>query len=212
MEQRITSAKSSIAAAGVPFETPGAAERAEPLAAVPPRSIYCSTRAIWRAAAPSMSVAPRCEEGIRLDRLLLRLFQGEAEIMGHCCSCSTLAPARGSMRPMVPLEDQNRRFWNREMSAEALALVGKALRRKRPVPTRFRPPSPRCMHRLLSPNTLTGRRSTDGSEDAAAVARRPAQRAVTVDKVRDPAAALARIQPLAARLSDYLHYSGVKGG
>ena len=34
MEQRITRAKSRIAAADVPFETPGAVERAERLAAV----------------------------------------------------------------------------------------------------------------------------------------------------------------------------------
>jgi RNA polymerase sigma-70 factor, ECF subfamily len=34
MEQRITRAKARIAQAGVPFETPGAAERAERLVAV----------------------------------------------------------------------------------------------------------------------------------------------------------------------------------
>ena len=34
MEQRITRAKARVAAADVPFETPGAAERAERLAAV----------------------------------------------------------------------------------------------------------------------------------------------------------------------------------
>ena len=48
MEQRITRAKKRIAASRIPFETPGAAERAERLAAVMTTVYLLCHRAGWR--------------------------------------------------------------------------------------------------------------------------------------------------------------------
>ena len=82
MEQRITRAKSRVAAAEVPFETPGAVERAERLAAVA-AMIYLLFNEGYSATGGAIHVrVPLCEEAIRLARLLLRLFQGEPEIIG----------------------------------------------------------------------------------------------------------------------------------
>ena len=82
MEQRITRAKRRVAEADVPFETPGAVERAERLAAVA-AMIYLVFNEGYSASGGEAHVrAPLCEEAIRLARLLLRLFPAEPEIMG----------------------------------------------------------------------------------------------------------------------------------
>src|ERR1700692_1079289 len=82
MEQRITRAKSRIADAGVPFETPGAVERSERLAAVAAMVYLIFHEGYSTNSGEAPARAPLCEEAIRLARLLLRLFQIEPEIMG----------------------------------------------------------------------------------------------------------------------------------
>ena len=82
MEQRITRAKARVADAAVPFETPGAVQRSERLAAVA-AMIYLVFNEGYSASGDTTKVRkPLCEEAIRLARLLLRLFPGEPEIMG----------------------------------------------------------------------------------------------------------------------------------
>ena len=74
MEQRITRAKSRIAAAEVPFETPGEPERADRLAAVA-AIIYLMFNEGYSATGGDAHIrGPLCEEAIRLARLLLTLF------------------------------------------------------------------------------------------------------------------------------------------
>ena len=75
MEQRITRAKSAIAKAEVPFETPGAPERSERLAVVA-AMLYLIFNEGYSAGGDSVDArAPLCEEAIRLARLLLKLFR-----------------------------------------------------------------------------------------------------------------------------------------
>src|SRR5438270_4202793 len=82
MEQRITRAKSRIAAADTPFETPGAVERAERLGSVA-AMVYLLFNEGYSATGGSAHVrVSLCEEAIRLARLLLGLFPAEPEIMG----------------------------------------------------------------------------------------------------------------------------------
>src|SRR6185437_3329958 len=82
MEQRITRAKSRIAAADVPFEAPGPVERAERLGAVA-AMIYLLFNEGYSATGGSAHIrGSLCEEAIRLARLLMRLFPAEPEIMG----------------------------------------------------------------------------------------------------------------------------------
>src|SRR5262252_7598017 len=127
MEQRITRAKNVIAAAGVPFETPGAVERAERLAAVAAMIYLIFNEGYSATEGPAGTRAPLCDEAIRLARLLLRLFQGEPEIIG-LAALMLLQHARWPARfdadgNVVLLEDQDRSLWNRELIAEGLALV-----------------------------------------------------------------------------------------
>jgi RNA polymerase sigma-70 factor, ECF subfamily len=82
MEQRITRAKNRVAAEHIPFETPGAPERAERLAAVL-AVLYLLFNEGYSATGGSAHVrVPLCDEAIRLARLLLRLFPGEPEMLG----------------------------------------------------------------------------------------------------------------------------------
>src|SRR6185312_8569788 len=138
MEQRITRAKARITAADVPFDTPGAPERAARLSAVS-TMIYLLFNEGYSASGGSAHVrVPLCEEAIRLSRLLLRLFPSEAEIMG-LNALLLIQHARANARldadnNIVLLEDQDRSLWDREAIAEGLALVEKALRHHRPGP------------------------------------------------------------------------------
>ena len=138
MEQRITRAKSAIAAADVPFETPGAVERSERLAAVAAMVYLIFNEGYSASGGPGGTRAPLCDEAIRLGRLLLRLFPTEPEIMG-LLALLLLQHARAAARfdadgNIVLMEDQDRGLWNREMIAEGLALIDKAMRHKRPGP------------------------------------------------------------------------------
>ena len=218
MEQRITRAKSSMAAADVAFETPGAVERAERLAAVATMIYLVFNEGYSAQGAAAAARAPLCDEAIRLARLLLRLFPGEPEIMG-LMALLLLQHARSSARfdtdgAIVLLEDQDRSLWNREMIAEGLALIDKAMRHKRRGPYQLQAAIAALHARAVRPE------ETDWAQIdllyAALERLQPSpvitlNRAVAVAKVRGPAAALAMIEPLAPRLSGYFHFFGVKG-
>ena len=99
MEQRITRAKARVADAGVPFETPGAVERSERLAAVA-AMIYLIFNEGYSASGDTAEIrSPLCEEAIRLARLLLRLFQSRAGDHGADRAADAAArPRRGALR------------------------------------------------------------------------------------------------------------------
>jgi RNA polymerase sigma-70 factor (ECF subfamily) len=218
MEQRITRAKSRIAGADVPFETPGAPERAERLAAVAAVIYLIFNEGYSATGGDAHTRAPLCEEAIRLARLLLRLFQDDPELMG-LLALLLLQHARVPARldadgGIVLLEDQDRRLWNGEMIAEGLALLDKAVRHRRPGPYQVQAAVAALHARAARPQ------DTDWTEIELLYATlerlQPSavvtlNRAVAVAKVRGPAAALAMIEPLAPQLSGYFNFFGVKG-
>jgi RNA polymerase sigma-70 factor, ECF subfamily len=216
MEQRITRAKARIAKAQVPFETPGAAERAERLAAVA-AMIYLVFNEGYSAGDGSARAA-LCGEAIRLTRLLLRLFQTEPEIMGLAALMllqHARAPARfDAAGEIVLLEEQDRGLWDGKLIAEGLALIDKAMRHRRPGPYQIQAAIAALHARAARPQ------DTDWVEIEALYAAlervQPSpvvtlNRAVAVGKIRGPAAALAMIEPLAPLLSGYFHFFGAKG-
>jgi RNA polymerase sigma-70 factor, ECF subfamily len=216
MEQRITRAKARIARTHVPFETPGAAERANRVAAVAVM-IYLVFNEGYSAGNRSARFH-LCGEAIRLGRLLLRLFQTEPEIIG-LTALMLLQHARAAARfnaagEVVLLEDQDRGLWDSKLIAEGLALIDKALRHRQPGPYQIQAAIAAVHARATRPQ------DTDWTQIDAlyAVLERlqpspvvTLNRAVAVGKVRGPAAALAMIEPLGTRLSGYFHFFGVKG-
>src|SRR5262249_1510905 len=122
MEQRITRAKSRVGSADVPFEAPGAPERAERLAAGAAMRYLAFNEGSSASGGEVHVRVPLCEEAIRLARLLLRLFPGEPEIMG-LTALLLLQHARTPARldddgNIVLLEDQDRSKWDREKIIE----------------------------------------------------------------------------------------------
>ena len=218
MEQRITRAKSRVAQADVPFETPRAVERAERLAAVAAMVYLIFNEGYSASGASEVARGPLCDEAIRLARLLLRLFQAEPEIMG-LTALLLLQHARAPARfdadgNIVLLDDQDRGLWDHKMIAEGLALIDKAMRHRRRGPYQVQAAIAALHARAARPE------DTDWAQIdllyAALENLQPSpvvtlNRAVAVSKVRGPAAALAMIEPLAARLSGYFHFFGLKG-
>lgn len=218
MEQRITRAKRRIAEANVSFETPGPVERAERVGAVA-AMIYLVFNEGYSASGGDMHIrAPLCDEAIRLARLLLGLYPGEPEIIG-LNALLLLQHARTRARldangAIVLLEDQDRGLWNRDMIAEGLALIDKALRHRRAGPYQIQAA-------IAGVHAHAARaEDTDWAEIdqlyQVLEAMQPSpvvtlNRAVAVMKARGPAEALAMIEPLGEPLSGYFHYFGVKG-
>jgi RNA polymerase sigma-70 factor, ECF subfamily len=218
MEQRITRAKARIAGADVPFETPGAPERAERLASVAAMIYLVFNEGYSATGGAAAERVKLCAEAIRLARLLLRLFPAEPEIMG-LTALLLLQHARAEARfdaagAIILLEDQDRRLWNRRMIAEGLALIDKAVRHGRPGPYQVQAAIAALHARAAKPE------DTDWAQIDLLYATlerlQPSpvitlNRSVAVAKVRGPEAALAMIEPLAPRMTSYFHFFGVRG-
>jgi RNA polymerase sigma-70 factor (ECF subfamily) len=218
MEQRITRAKGRIAKADVPFETPGPVERAERLAAVAAMVYLVFNEGYSSRSGEAELRAPLCEEAIRLARLLQRLFQTEPEIMG-LAALLLLQHARAAARfdadgEVVLLDDQDRSLWNRDMIAEGLALIDKALRHRRPGPYQVQAAIAALHARAARAQ------DTDWAQIEALYANleimQPSpvvtlNRAVAVSKARGAEEALAMIEPLAPQLSGYFYFFGARG-
>ena len=218
MEQRITRAKRRVGEAGIPFEAPGTAERAQRLDAVA-TMIYLLFNEGYAASGGTEHLRlPLCEEAIRLARLLLSLFRSEGEIIG-LTALLLLQHARASARidsegNIILLDDQDRRLWNRDLIAEGLALVEIAARHQRPGPYQVQAAIAAEHARAARPDDTNW-----GEIDRLYALLERLQpspvvtlnRAVAVSKVRGPQEALKMIEPLAKRLADYFHFFGLKG-
>ncbi len=218
MEQRITRAKARIADSGVPFETPGAIERAERLGAVTAMVYLIFNEGYSASGAEAGAREPLCREAIRLARLLLRLFPSEPEIMA-LPALMLLQHARSPARldadgQVVLLEDQDRSRWDGQMIAEGLALLDKAMRHRRPGPYQVQ----------AAIAALHARAKAASDTDWGQIERLYAtlevmqpspvvtlNRAVAVGKLSGPEAALDLIAPLGDRLDGYFYYHGARG-
>jgi RNA polymerase sigma-70 factor (ECF subfamily) len=218
MEQRITRAKRRIADADVPFETPGAVERSERLTTVA-AMIYLLFNEGYSASGGEQHVrAPLCEEAIRLARLLLRLFRTDGEIMG-LNALMMLQHSRAGARldadgEIVLLDDQDRTRWDAELIAEGLVLVEKAQRNGRLGPYQIQAAIAAVHARARQPSETDWAQIDQWYAVLETLQPSPVvtlNRAVAVNKVQGPAAALAMIEPLAERLGGYFHFYGVQG-
>ena len=218
MEQRITRAKARLGDAGVPFEAPGAVERAERLGVVAAMIYLVFNEGYSAPGREATTRATLAEEGIWLVRLLLRVFPSEPEVMGLAALMllqQARAPARfDAQGALVLLEDQDRSRWNGSRIAEGLALIDKAVRHRRPGPYQ--------VQAAIAALHARARRAedTDWAQIDLLYANlerlQPSpvvtlNRAVAVNKLRGPAAALEMIEPLGERLSSYFYFHGVRG-
>ncbi|MGE0765973.1 MAG: RNA polymerase sigma factor [Hyphomicrobiaceae bacterium] len=218
MEQRITRAKARVAKAAKTFETPGAVERSERLAAVAAMIYLVFNEGYSAPHADAVDKGPLADEAIRLARILLQLFPAEPEIMGLTALLllqHARAPARfDAAGDAILLAEQDRGLWRRPLIAEGLALVDKAMRHRRPGPYQIQ-----AAIAALHARAATAE-NTDWQQIAllyGALERMSPSpvvtlnRAVAVSKVQGPAAALEMIEPLGPALATYFYFHGARG-
>jgi RNA polymerase sigma-70 factor (ECF subfamily) len=218
MEQRITRAKGRVTKAEVPFETPGAAERAKRLTTVCAMIYLVFNEGYSATGEGAEERGQLCDEAIRLARLLLRLFQSEPEVMGLTALMllqhSRMAARFDANGSIVLLEEQDRSLWNQEMINEGLALVDKAFRHNQIGPYQLQAAIAALHARAKKAE------DTDWNEIELLYGMleqiQPSpvvtlNRSVAISKVHGAEAALELIEPLAEQLAGYFHFYGVRG-
>ena len=131
MAQRISRAKQSIKASGVPFRMPDAAERAERLSAVLHVLYLIFNEGYASSTGSELSRPDLSNEAIRLTRMLRELLPNEPEVSG-LLALMLLTDARRAARTdaaggIVPLDEQDRTLWDRRLIREGTALLTQTL-------------------------------------------------------------------------------------
>jgi RNA polymerase sigma factor (sigma-70 family) len=133
MAQRISRAKQTIKASGLPFEPPDAAERAARLGAVTHVLYLIFNEGYTASSGSELQRTDLSSEALRLTRTLRRLVPDDAEVAG-LLSLMLLTDARrhartGQAGELVPLDEQDRTLWDRAAIAEGVALISETLPR-----------------------------------------------------------------------------------
>jgi RNA polymerase sigma factor (sigma-70 family) len=129
IQQRIVRAKRTLGEARVPFEVPGAAERAQRLASVL-EVIYLIFNEGYAATAGEEWMRPAlCEEALRLGRILAELAPTEPEVHGLVAlmelqASRTAARVSPSGEPILLLR-QNRTLWDQLLIRRGLAALAR---------------------------------------------------------------------------------------
>jgi RNA polymerase sigma factor (sigma-70 family) len=133
MAQRISRAKQSIKASGVPFRMPTNEERAQRLAAVLHVLYLIFNEGYASSIGPDLHRGELSNEAIRLTRAVHNLLPDDGEVSG-LLAVMLLTDARRPARTgpggeLIPLTDQDRARWDRKAISEGVALVTAALSR-----------------------------------------------------------------------------------
>jgi RNA polymerase sigma-70 factor (ECF subfamily) len=134
LAQRIVRAKAKIRDARIPYEVPSQSELPERLDTVLHVVYLVFNEGYSATAGDSLTRGDLSGEAIRLGRLLLQLLP-EPEVMG-LLALMVLQESRRAARTspssdLILLEDQDRSLWNRELIAEGIALLERALSSER---------------------------------------------------------------------------------
>ena len=133
MAQRISRAKQSIKASGVPFRPPTSQERAERLSAVLHVLYLIFNEGYASSIGPTLQRSDLSNEAIRLTRAVHRLLPDDGEVAG-LLALMLLTDARRPARTgpdgeLIPLSEQDRTLWDRQAIDEGIALITATLSR-----------------------------------------------------------------------------------
>jgi RNA polymerase sigma factor (sigma-70 family) len=131
MAQRISRAKYSIKASGVPFRLPTKQEQDERLRAVLHVLYLVFNEGYTSSAGPNLQRCELSAEAIRLTRIVYHSLPGDAEVAG-LLALMLLTDARRAARSgpdgeLIPLTKQDRTLWDRKEISEGLVLISSAL-------------------------------------------------------------------------------------
>jgi predicted RNA polymerase sigma factor len=131
MAHRISRAKRTITASGLPFRLPTGDEQPERLAAVLRVLYLVFNEGHTASAGADLQRTDLADEAIRLTRLLHGLLPDDGEVAG-LLALMLLTDARRPARTgpgggLIPLAEQDRSLWRRDRIAEGLTLATAAL-------------------------------------------------------------------------------------
>ena len=131
MAQRISRAKNSIKASGVPFRLPTSEERAQRLRAVMHGLYLIFNEGYSSSVGPHLQRLELSREAIRLTRSVHALLPEDAEVAG-LLALMLLTDARSTARmgadqELIPLPRQNRTLWDQSKISEGVTLLTAAL-------------------------------------------------------------------------------------
>jgi RNA polymerase sigma factor (sigma-70 family) len=129
--RRISRAKESIKASGIPFRMPDADERAERIGSVLHVLYLVFNEGYTTSSGAELRRADLSNEAIRLVREVHKLLPENANVAG-LLALMLLTDARRAARTgprgeLIPLDEQDRTLWDRQAIAEGVALASLAL-------------------------------------------------------------------------------------
>ena len=131
MAQRISRAKQSIKASGVPFRLPSPEERAQRLSAVLHVLYLIFNEGYVASAGSQLQRLELSAEAIRLTRAIHQALPNDAEVAGLLAlmllTDSRRAARTGPDEELIPLAKQDRTLWDHIEIAEGIALITAAL-------------------------------------------------------------------------------------
>ena len=128
--RRISRAKETIKASGIPFRVPDADERAERLGSVL-HTLYLVFNEGYTSSGPELQRPDLSSEAIRLVRKVRKLLPANGDVAG-LLALMLLIDARRAARSgqngeLIPLDEQDRSLWDRQKIDEGVALASVAL-------------------------------------------------------------------------------------